>query len=109
MTLIADRGSVIQADLGAVVLGCVALLTALVIVKAFLVLRQTSWCEHHVHLAWCRMKAAGRVLRGRPAWACGLCGRPVAVEHAACRGCVLDLRDAYLSGERPYDWQEGGL
>lgn len=107
MIRFADRGSHIDADLGLVVLGCIVALVALVIAEAVVELRRTQWWEDRVapliHLPWCRIKAAGRVLRGRPAWLCGLCRTPVALEHDTCRRCTLWLREAFRHGERVFD------
>lgn len=112
MISLGDRGSHIDADLTTVAIVCAAVLTLLVAVKAFLVLRKTQWWEDHswpLHLVRCRVKAAARVLVGRAAWTCGMCGRPVAVEHDVCRGCVLDMRDAWRYGDRVYNHKEDGL
>lgn len=103
MILLPDKGSAI--DFGSVLLACIAVGVLAVTVKALHTLTHTQRWEDHgwpLHLAWCRLKAAGRVLIGRPAWLCGICPTPVALEHATCRRCTFALRDAFRRGE-PFD------
>lgn len=103
MILLADKGSVIDADLGPVLLACVAVL---VVAWVLTVLRATPWWKNRVadpaRLVWYRVTAACRVLIGRPAWECPLCARPVALEMDTCRRCTLALRSVFRSAE-PFD------
>lgn len=106
MIRLADRGSVMDADFGTVIVGCIAVLVAVVIIRSVAVLRGTPWWKNRVadpaRLVWYRAKAACRVLIGRPAWQCPLCARPVALEMDTCRRCTLALRSVFRS-ERVFD------
>lgn len=96
MKTLADTGS--HADLWVV---------ALVIVSALAVAAASWWLsrpapEATAWLAWQRTQAAARVLRGRPAWTCGLCHRPVPLEGDVCHPCRRAMAEAFRI-TRPYD------